>query len=339
MPFRESPGIQDRANILASDALSAQLNILQFFLPLQGWAVAGRAGDHFVGIAANGHLHALGCADFNALIRGSWLPDLYDERLHYRMATPAELELISSLDPEAGQGVSLCLMKVELRTAEAPSTGALLGMAPVLPGKEWAAHADEICLCLQAMALTLALHGELTVAEQLMLEMQRDAFIDPLTSTLNRAGWINRLAHIDATLSGGDAAIVMLDLDFLKQVNDTQGHSAGDDLLRLTAQTISSVLRSSDAVGRLGGDEFGVVVQNATPETAHALSMRLQRALDDVDVKISMGMALKSEAGTLKKTLQLADERMYEHKRTKPAPRRFQAPPPSRRMDLGAADG
>src|SRR3546814_17512564 len=120
---------------------------------------------------------------------------------------------------------------------------------------------------------TFSLHDALPV---LVSEMQLDAFIDPLTGVFNRAGWINRLAHIDAMASSSDddAAIVMLDLDFLKTVNDTRGHAAGDDLLRLTAQTISSVLRSTDSVGRLGGDEFGVVVQNATPIVAASLTRR-----------------------------------------------------------------
>src|SRR3546814_20118334 len=96
------------------------------------------------------------------------------------------------------------------------------------------------------MALVVNLHAELDVAEQIVIEMQRDAFIDPLTGVFNRAGWINRLAHIDAMASSSDddAAIVMLDLDFLKTVHDTRGHAAGDDLLRRPAQTISSALRS-----------------------------------------------------------------------------------------------
>jgi diguanylate cyclase (GGDEF)-like protein len=114
----------------------------------------------------------------------------------------------------------------------------------------------------------------------------------------------------------------MLDLDYLKTVNDTQGHSAGDDLIRLTAQTISAVLRNNDAVGRLGGDEFGVVAQYATPVGAAALMNRLKESFARAGINISMGMALRSEAGSLKKTMHLADERMYEEKRTKAAPRR-----------------
>src|SRR5690606_15572573 len=121
--------------------------------------------------------------------------------------------------------------------------------------------------------------------------------VDPLTGVLNRAGWISRLANIETQLahSNEDAAIVMLDLDFLKIVNDSKGHAAGDELLRLTAQAISSVLRSTDSVGRLGGDEFGIVVQNATSAIAALLMDRLKKALEEKGVNVSAGIALKSE--------------------------------------------
>src|SRR3546814_11078765 len=58
--------------------------------------------------------------------------------------------------------------------------------------------AQNLRLCVAAMALVVNLHAELDVAEQMVIEMQRDEFIDPLTGVFNRAGWINRLAHIDA---------------------------------------------------------------------------------------------------------------------------------------------
>src|SRR3546814_19637589 len=64
--------------------------------------------------------------------------------------------------------------------------------------------AQKLRLCVAAMALVVNLHAELDVAEQMVIEMQRDAFIDPLAGVFNRAGWINRLAHIDAMDSSSD---------------------------------------------------------------------------------------------------------------------------------------
>ena len=155
-----------------------------------------------------------------------------------------------------------------------------------------------------------------------LAELQRDAFIEPLTGVLNRAGWINRAEHIEAIVdrTAEDVAIVMLDLDLLKLVNDTDGHSAGDELLQLTAQTVQSVVRRSDVVGRLGGDEFGVAVRGVDRDRAGELVERLRNALDRMGVEVSIGMALKSEAKTLKDSFILSDRRMYDEKRSKPTP-------------------
>lgn len=224
------------------------------------------------------------------------------------------------------------LITARLEQPGSDRVGCVVGLAYEPMTAQLAVCAQNLRLCVDAMALVVNLHGELDVAEQMVIKMQRDAFIDPLTGVFNRAGWINSLAHIDALASSTDedAAIVMLDLDFLKVVNDTRGHAAGDDLLRLTAQTISSVLRSTDSVGRLGGDEFGVVVRHATQAVAESLMSRLSQALARRGVKISIGMALKSETGTLKKTMHLADERMYAEKRQKPLPPRNRPGPSSR---------
>ncbi len=322
MPIiKKSSGIEARANVLANKALAVQLRVLQVFLPLEGWLV-GRNGDASCSpVAANGWFEALPLQDLAPLFEGEWGGDPLNDGFRYRRITDREQQLLA-LESSTGPDRTY-LVKADLLAPGGNGDGCVVGLACEWP-LSLSRRAHDVRSCLTSLALTLALHAELSVAEQLMVELQRDAFLDPLTGTLNRAGWINRLAHIDAMSGddGYDAAIVMLDLDFLKIVNDTYGHSAGDDLIRLTAQTISMVLRSNDAVGRLGGDEFGVVAQYATPAGAAALVGRLKNALDAAGVKISLGMALKSETGTLKKTMQLADERMYEEKRTKPIPGR-----------------
>lgn len=318
---KEGPGIEVRATLLANKALAAQLRVLHAFIPLDGWLV-GRCGGHCSLAAANGRFEILSVDDLNSLFEGDWIPDPLNDGFFYRHVTDAEKQRLA-LDVASGPGAAY-LIRAELQTIDVESRGCAIGLAYDWPFSI-ARRTDEVRSCLTSLALTLALHAELGLAERLMLELQRDAFLDSLTGTLNRAGWINRLAHIDAMTGddGSDAAIIMLDLDYLKTVNDTHGHSAGDDLIRLTAQTISAVLRSNDAVGRLGGDEFGVVAQYATPAGAAALIRRLKESFEKAGVNISMGMALKSEAGSLKKTMHLADERMYEEKRTKSTPRRM----------------
>jgi diguanylate cyclase (GGDEF)-like protein len=307
--------------MLAGAAVTAQLGILQAFLPMEGWLVVRTCAEADFVIAVDGMFRTMPQEALESICVHDWHNGVEPDGFGYRPLRREE----ESLRPgragiNAGPGY---LLRIDLKALDVAGNGYLVGLSPALPTYR-PFLAGDVRLCLKALALTLALHAELNVAEQLMVELQRDAFLDPLTGTLNRAGWINRLAHINSMLGDGqqDAAIVMLDLDYLKQVNDTHGHSAGDDLIRLTAQTISSVLRSSDSVGRLGGDEFGVVAQHATPAVAAALVARLRHALDAMGINISIGMALKSETGSLKSTMQLADTRMYEDKRTKPAPER-----------------
>lgn len=326
---KEGPGIKARANILASEALEAQLGILQIFLPIAGWLVGRQDGDACAVLAARGAFRTFPSEALGHLLENDWHDCARVGGFHYRSVTDAEhihLPRRVPADPRKGY-----LIMARLEEQEGDSMGCVVGLAYEPMVAQLALCAQNLRLCVAAMALVVNLHAELDIAEQMVIEMQRDAFIDPLTGVFNRAGWINRLAHIDALASSTDedAAIVMLDLDFLKVVNDTRGHAAGDDLLRLTAQTISSVLRSTDSVGRLGGDEFGVVVQQATPAVAESLMSRLSQALNQKDIRISIGMALKSEAGTLKKTMHLADERMYAEKRKKPVPARSR-PGPSR---------
>ncbi len=307
--------------MLVCAAVTAQLGMLQAFLPMGGWVVVRADCEPQSVIGVDGVFRAMPEHALAALCAHEWREGADPDGFRYR---PLRREEESLLPGRAdGNGGSGYVLKIDLTALDLPSKGYLVGLSATLPSYRQFLT-DDVRLCLKSIALTLALHVELTVAEQLMVELQRDAFLDPLTGTLNRAGWINRLAHINAMLGEGeqDAAIVMLDLDYLKQVNDTHGHSAGDDLIRLTAQTISSVLRGSDSVGRLGGDEFGVVAQHATPAVAAALVARLRHAHDAMGINISIGMALKSESGSLTTAMQLADTRMYEDKRTKPAPDR-----------------
>ncbi|PLC55804.1 hypothetical protein CR155_01780 [Pollutimonas nitritireducens] len=319
-PVKEGPGIEVRANLLANKALAAQLRVLHAFVPLEGWLV-GPCAEQSSLFATSGRFEILSSTDLASLFQGNWIPDPLNDGFFYRHVVEHEKQRLA-LDSTSGRGAAY-LIRADLQAPDSESRGSAIGLAYDWPFSI-ARRTQEVRSCLTALALTLALHAELGLAERLMLELQRDAFLDPLTGTLNRAGWINRLAHIDAMTGndGTDAAIFMLDLDYLKTVNDTQGHSAGDELIRLTAQTISAVLRNNDAVGRLGGDEFGIVAQYATPAGAAALMQRLKESFMKVGINISLGMALRSEAGSLKKTMHMADERMYEEKRTKTAPRR-----------------
>ena len=110
------------------------------------------------------------------------------------------------------------------------------------------------------------------------------ALHDPLTGLANRALLANRadLAIEQRRRNGGIVAVYLLDLDRFKQVNDTLGHAAGDALIRIAAERLLRVCRSTDTVARLGGDEFALVASVASVEAADALAARVVEILRDI---------------------------------------------------------
>jgi diguanylate cyclase (GGDEF)-like protein len=102
---------------------------------------------------------------------------------------------------------------------------------------------------------------------------------------LNRRGFVRDLTHqiADARRYGGGAAVLFLDLDDFKFVNDTLGHSVGDEVISGVARVIFERLRETDAFARLGGDEFAVLLPHAGEADAHALAVSLRDAVRDTD--------------------------------------------------------
>jgi diguanylate cyclase (GGDEF)-like protein/PAS domain S-box-containing protein len=147
---------------------------------------------------------------------------------------------------------------------------------------------------------------------------------DPLTGLANRSLLEERLHGVlsrDAR-TGQSTAVLFLDLDGFKAVNDRHGHATGDEVLRTVAQRLTSAVRPSDTVARLGGDEFVVLVEGASEPAVDSLVKRLEAAVRqpiaslDLRVGVSIGVALShrgdSEPGGL---LSAADRQMYAEKR------------------------
>lgn len=163
--------------------------------------------------------------------------------------------------------------------------------------------------------------------ERMRLErlLARQALHDPLTDLPNRALFRDRLdSAVDRMRrTGCRFALLMLDLDHFKDVNDSLGHARGDDLLIEVARRLRSVLRPSDTLCRLGGDEFTVVCENiGGPDDAAALAHRLSRSLDapfelgahGVHVGVSVGIVVAEGGCTPESLLRDADTALYAAK-------------------------
>jgi diguanylate cyclase (GGDEF)-like protein/PAS domain S-box-containing protein len=140
---------------------------------------------------------------------------------------------------------------------------------------------------------------------------------DPLTGCLNRRGFQERTeAELAAAVrSGRGGAIVMLDIDKFKPVNDVYGHAAGDELLCWVVQTLTGVVRPNDAIGRLGGDEFAVLLCEIEPAEARSRATLIGEALA-ARAPASLGVALYPEDGMEVETLtRRADSRLYGTRR------------------------
>jgi diguanylate cyclase (GGDEF)-like protein len=125
------------------------------------------------------------------------------------------------------------------------------------------------------------LERELVAARARMIELETRADIDPLTDVLNRRGFerelTRSLAH--AKRYGASAALVYIDLDGFKAVNDRHGHAAGDAVLKAVAAVLARHVRASDIVARLGGDEFAVLLWHLTEADAQAKAAVLEAAV------------------------------------------------------------
>ncbi|HEX3434979.1 MAG TPA: EAL domain-containing protein [Solirubrobacteraceae bacterium] len=145
---------------------------------------------------------------------------------------------------------------------------------------------------------------------------------DPLTGCLNRRGFEECADAQIHTMqrSGRSGAVVVLDIDHFKPVNDTFGHAAGDELLCWVAQTLERVVRPIDAVGRLGGDEFAVILPELDEQQARASIARIAEALRE-RAPVSSGLALfPDDGGTLEYLCRRADARLYASREGRPAP-------------------
>jgi diguanylate cyclase (GGDEF)-like protein/putative nucleotidyltransferase with HDIG domain len=150
-------------------------------------------------------------------------------------------------------------------------------------------------------------------------ELSRVSRSDPLTGCLNRRGFEERFTAelARATRAGTSLGLVLVDLDDFKQINDSRGHAAGDELLRWTVAALEAHLRPGDAVGRLGGDEFALLVPGAGEEQAAALAQRLQGALAE-RTPASFGIATFPSDGREREELQhRADLDLYAVKHSR----------------------
>ncbi len=167
---------------------------------------------------------------------------------------------------------------------------------------------------------------DLTALKVAQTELHRLAFYDQLTGLANRQLFKDRLEHTVKTCKrrGHQAALLFLDLDGFKRINDTLGHDAGDTLLKQVAEWLKNCVRDEDSVARLGGDEFTVLLSEVGSADAaakvadnilEALSQRIRLRDHDVGVTVSIGIAMiPGDSDDSASLMKFADLAMYRAK-------------------------
>jgi len=152
---------------------------------------------------------------------------------------------------------------------------------------------------------------------------------DPLTGVLNRAGFdasLSRMLRSDSD-QGGVSAVMLLDLDGFKAVNDIAGHHAGDEVLKQVADTLRKSLRTADSIGRIGGDEFAVLAHKlAAPKDAEWLACKILHAMEalriagypELRISVSIGICIHPDpaCASVDELMAHADRLMYQAKRS-----------------------
>lgn len=169
------------------------------------------------------------------------------------------------------------------------------------------------------------LRAQLAKARARIEELQASADIDFLLDIPNRRGFERELhrsiAYIKRYHASG--ALIVLDVDRLKPINDAFGHAAGDQVLKAIVAVLLRQIRSSDVVGRLGGDEFALLLWNLSETDARAKAAALEQAIDQLSFSFrgrtvtagaSAGVALLGPHADAERALEAADSAMYVRK-------------------------
>jgi len=305
-----------------AEAAEAALQVLQSQYSLGLWMVTRTIGDEWVVLHASSPGYDVAAGDVfrwadsfcSRMIRGEGPP-----------IAPRANEIPAYREAAIGRKIPIgAYVGIPLTTGSDELFGTLCAIDPS-PQPDSLRGALPLVRTigrLLSTILTLEL-GQLR-ADERAIAAEADATSDVLTGVFNRRGFGRLLAlqqeHINRYSSR--AALAVIDLDDLKQVNDQDGHQAGDETIMRAAHAIAGAVRVTDAVARTGGDEFAVLMRETDAEQAAVILARIEVALLLAHVPASVGCAANLTNTTLVATLKTADKRMYVNKRARKLERR-----------------
>ena len=187
-----------------------------------------------------------------------------------------------------------------------------------------------IYIAVTTLMLYLLIRQDMLEIRSSQMALRALTRLDELTGVYNRRGFMILAEHHlrAAERMQRGALLFFIDVDHMKDINDTHGHPAGDDALADVADILRQTFRSADIIGRMGGDEFAVMATAAPPASAEAIADRFRQKIRDHNAKkirpfelfLSFGIAEYDPASpcTVDDLLASADAKMYVHKRIQP---------------------
>jgi diguanylate cyclase (GGDEF)-like protein len=169
------------------------------------------------------------------------------------------------------------------------------------------------------------LRNEIARLETKVLQLDQLAHLDPLIGLPNRRGFMRQLEALIVRVQryGDQGALLFVDIDGLKGINDHHGHQAGDEALIRVSEMLVSGVRSGDCVARLGGDEFGIILEHADEAIAAETATRLVERIADCEfshegaplpLSVAIGVGVIGADDDAEAVMDRADEAMYRKK-------------------------
>ena len=174
----------------------------------------------------------------------------------------------------------------------------------------------------QLASEVVRLRGEIARLQATVERLDDLAHLDPLVELPNRRGFLRQLDGLITRVKryGDDAAMLFVDIDGLKRINDSHGHRAGDEALIRVSQLLVSGVRSGDCVARLGGDEFGILLEHADQAVSEETASRLAERIAECDFNhdgaplplgVAIGIGIIAAADDPEAVMARADRAMY----------------------------
>lgn len=310
-----------------ADAASAVLKLLHQTFGMELWMVTRTENENWIVLSAEDHGYGIKSGDVfvwndsfcSRMVRGEG-PRIAPDSSQ----VPAYVQAPIGWQVEIGAYIG-----VPLTRPDGTLFGTLCAIDRAPQPEDLTEHQATLEMYASLLATILHVEMENERVVRLLETTAAESDTDALTGLYNRRGWDRLVNREEARCRryGDPAGILVYDLDELKQVNDRDGHQAGDELLRRTAALLTASVGASDIVARLGGDEFAVLV-NASGDAVGRVAERTAEALRTAGIRISVGWAARDPREGLVAALQAADHAMYRQKRVRRGTAPLSAPAP-----------